>query len=105
MLIAIYTSDGELAFVATDHQLHEGVISPGDYRTTITIPGGILNRRAYAVSPSCDAPGHRHILTSAPYLPFTVGGTPNHLSQFPERWPGAVCPRVETKLESIGDAQ
>lgn len=105
MLIAVYTSDGELAFVATDHQLHEAVISPGDYRTTITIPGGILNRRAYAVTPSCDAPGHRHILTSGPYLPFTVGGTPNHLSQFPERWPGAVCPRVETKLEAIPNAK
>ena len=105
MLMALYTNEGDLALTATDHQLHESTLAPGNYRSRFTLPGGLLNRRSYSVSPTCDAPGHRHLMTVGPHLKFTVGGNANHLSQFPERWPGIVCPRVETSVDRLEPTQ
>lgn len=101
MTLSLYTTEGDLALVMTDHQLHKSIVEPGSYRSRFVLPGGLLNLRAYSLSPSCDAPGHRHLMSAGPHLPFTVGGTANHLSQFPERWPGVVCPRVEATLEKL----
>ena len=99
MILSLYTTEGDLAFVCTDHQLHESVVQPGDYCSRFVIPGKLLNRRAYSACPTADAPGHRHLITTGPHVPFTVGGNANHLSGFPERWPGVVCPSVAATLE------
>ena len=101
MTISLYTTEGDLALVMTDHELHQSIVEPGNYCSRFTLPDRILNRRAYSLSPSCDAPGHRHLMPAGPHLPFTVGGAANHLSQFPERWPGVVCPRVEATVEKL----
>jgi lipopolysaccharide transport system ATP-binding protein len=101
MTLSLYTTEGDLAFVMTDHELQESTITPGRYRTEFIVPGGVLNRRIYSFSPCCDAPGYRNLMGAGPHLQFTVGGTANHHSQFPERWPGTVCPRVETKVEKL----
>jgi lipopolysaccharide transport system ATP-binding protein len=101
MTISLYTTEGDLALVMTDHELHESVVQPGRYRSQFIVPGGLLNRRVYSFSPSCDAPGHRHLMPAGPHLQCTVGGSANHLSQFPERWPGVVCPRIAAKVEKI----
>jgi lipopolysaccharide transport system ATP-binding protein len=99
MTISVFTTEGDLAFVMTDHAMHEPTISEGEYSSHFTIPAGMLNRRAYSMSPSSDAPGLRNLMGYGPHLPFTIGGSGNHHSQFPERWPGVVCPKVDTKVE------
>ena len=83
----------------TDHELHKPTLEPGEYCTRFAVPGGLLNRRAYSFCASSDAPGIRYLISGGKHLPFTIVGAGNHLSQFPERWPGTVCPRVTTTVE------
>jgi lipopolysaccharide transport system ATP-binding protein len=97
----LHTAEGDHAFTATDHLEQTELLEPGHYRTTFTIPGGLLNRRSYIVSTGCDVPGERYIIPVAEYLSFTVGGAGNQSSHFPEPWPGVLCPRVAATVERI----
>ena len=99
--IFVHTSEGELAFVATDHLEQRELLDPGRYRTTYTLPGGLLNRRGYNISVCCDVPGERYIIPEQQYLTFTVGGAGNQSSLFPETWPGTVCPAIVSKVERL----
>ncbi len=103
--ILVHTSEGENAFGATDHLHQPEVLEPGCYRTTFTIPGGLLNRRGYILSAGCDIPGERTLVPNAEYLRFIVCGSGNQSCLYPESWPGTVCPRVPCKVGRIsGDA-
>ena len=99
MLMSLYTTEGDLVLTMTDHELHKPTLERGEYCTRFVVPGGLLNRRAYSFCASSDAPGIRYLVSGGKHLPFTVVGAGNHLSQFPERWPGTVCPRVTTTVE------
>ena len=99
--LMLTTQEGELAFTATDHLFQQETQLPGTYRTVCHIPGGLLNRRNYVVNVQCDVPGERFVLPGADYLNFSVGGIGNQSSNFPEPWPGVVCPRVEWKVEPV----
>ncbi len=92
--ISLTTQEGELAFQATDHRFQPEMQEPGVYTTTCFIPGGLLNRRNYTVGVQCDIPGERYVLPMAEYLSFNVSGIGNQASNFPEAWPGAVCPQI-----------
>jgi lipopolysaccharide transport system ATP-binding protein len=95
----LHTTEGDLAFLATDHLQQPELLVPGNYRTIFTIPAGLLNRRGYVVSSGCDVPGERHIVPMDEYLSFTVCGAGNQSSVYPEAWPGVVCPRIEARVE------
>ncbi len=97
--ISLTTQEGELAFQATDHRFQPELQEPGFYTTTCCIPGGLLNRRNYTVGVQCDIPGERYILPMAEYLSFNVSGAGNQASNFPEAWPGAVCPQLEWQVK------
>jgi hypothetical protein len=99
--VSIRTSEGDLAFLATDHLQQPELLDPGTYQTVFTIPGGLLNRRGYILSSGCDVPGERYIAPIAEYLAFTVCGAGNQSSVYPEPWPGVVCPRIDAKVERI----
>jgi lipopolysaccharide transport system ATP-binding protein len=99
----LHTTEGDLAFLATDHLQQAELLDPGEHRTIFTIPGGLLNRRGYIISTGCDVPGERHVIPMSEYLAFTVGGAGNQSSVYPEPWPGVVCPRIESKVERIGE--
>jgi lipopolysaccharide transport system ATP-binding protein len=97
----LLTQEGELAFTATDHLFQPDVQEPGRYRTTCLIPGGLLNRRSYIVAVQCDIPGERYVIPQRECLTFNVSGVGNQSSNFPETWPGVVCPRIEWKVEAL----
>jgi len=97
--ITLLTQEGEYAFTATDHLFQSETQLPGSYKTACLIPGGLLNRRNYVVHVQCDIPGERYVLPGAEYLSFNVAGVGNQSSNFPEPWPGVVCPRIEWKVE------
>ena len=98
-VLAVMTQEGEVAFRTTDHRLRREVDMPGRYRTTATIPAGLLNRRNYVIVLSFEVPGIRMVLPPVDYLTLTVEGPGNHGSDFPEPWDGAVCPVIEWSLE------
>jgi lipopolysaccharide transport system ATP-binding protein len=99
--IFLHTTEGELAFTATDHLRQSELLEPGNYRTVYTIPGGLLNRRGYVISACADVPGERYLISEQELLTFTVGGAGNQSSLFPESWPGVLCPRVECVVERL----
>jgi lipopolysaccharide transport system ATP-binding protein len=97
----LITQEGEIAFGGTDHLHQRETHLPGLYRTTATIPGRLLNRRSYSLLIGADIPGERTVLPEVESLSFTVTGGGNQASVFPEAWPGAVCPAIEWKVESL----
>ncbi|MGV3533759.1 MAG: ABC transporter ATP-binding protein [Chthoniobacteraceae bacterium] len=103
--LSLFTQEGELAFMATDHLFQNDTQAPGLYETTCVIPGGLLNRRNYLVAVQCDIPGERYVLPAKEHISFTVAGAGNQASTFPEPWPGVVCPRIEWKVKTLGEAQ
>jgi lipopolysaccharide transport system ATP-binding protein len=100
--VSIHTSEGDLAFLATDHLQQPELLDPGTYQTIFTIPGGLLNCRSYILSSGCDVPGERYVVPMAEYLSFTVCGAGNQSSVYPEPWPGVICPRIDAKVQRIG---
>ncbi|MEA3188610.1 MAG: lipopolysaccharide transport system ATP-binding protein [Chthoniobacter sp.] len=99
--LSILTQDGDVAFVATDHSFQPTTLAPGIYRSVCAIPGGLLNRREYVVGISCDIPGERMLIAQGEYLGFTVSGAGNQSSNYPEAWPGAVCPRIDWNVQQL----
>ena len=97
--LSLFTQEGELAFMATDHLHQKETQLPGYYKTICTIPGGLLNRRTYVIGVACGIPGERWLINDGQYLSFHVSGAGNQASNFPERWPGAVCPHTEWRIE------
>jgi lipopolysaccharide transport system ATP-binding protein len=100
-VLAISTQEGEVAFQSTDHLDRSDEQPPGRYRTSCTIPGGLLNRRTYVVEMGFDIPGVRLIAPRRLYLSFTVSGAGNHGSTFPEPWPGVLSPNLQWTLERL----
>ena len=98
----LHTTDGDLAFLATDHLDQPELLDAGDFLTTFTIPAGLLNRRGYILSSGCDVPGERYVIPMTEFLSFTVCGAGNQSSVYPEPWPGVVCPKITAKVERIG---
>ena len=71
----------------------------GKFKTSCVIPGGLLNRRLYVVEISFDVPGVKVIVPRRPYVSFAIGGGGNHGSNYPEAWPGVVCPTISWVTE------
>ena len=101
--VQLTTQEGELAFVATDHQFQRELHEPGCYQTTCIVPGGLLNRRSYAVGVQCDIPGERFLIHMRNYLSLLVSGAGNQSSSFPEPWPGVVCPRIQWNVRALSE--
>jgi lipopolysaccharide transport system ATP-binding protein len=101
MSILISTQEGELAFMSSDHVYRDSNQSEGRYVASCTIPGKLLNRRMYVVGVNCDIPGVKVVLPTHECLSFVVSGAGNHGSNFPEGWPGAVCPQLTWQVRRL----
>ncbi len=99
--LLFHTQEGELAFAATDHVFQPETLLPGQYLTACTIPGRLLNRRTYLLSVGAGIPGERWIVPDTECLSLNVTGVGNQSSNFPESWPGAVCPALEWKVSRL----
>jgi len=100
-LVTFLTQEGEIAFTATDHLFQSESQLPGLYKTTCFIPGGLFNRRNYIVQVQCDIPGERTVFADVDCLSFNISGAGNQSSNFPESWPGVLCPRIAWKVEEM----
>ncbi len=100
-VLQISTQEGEVAFVSTDHATRESEQLPGRYRTTCVVPGGLLNRRMYAIGVGFEIPPAHNLVPRQDYLTCVVSGGGNHGSTYPERWPGVVCPTLDWKTAPL----
>jgi lipopolysaccharide transport system ATP-binding protein len=98
-VLTISTQEGELAFQSTDHIAREGEQRPGRYKTTCTIPGGLLNHRIYVAELTVEIPDEKVLAPRRPYVSFAVSGGTSHGSTYPEAWPGVVCPSLSWRTE------
>jgi lipopolysaccharide transport system ATP-binding protein len=98
--IQLTTQEGELAFQSTDHNFQREHHEPGLYRTTCRVPGGLLNRRMYALGVQADLAGVRYLMHMTEFINFLVSGAGNQSSHFPEAWPGVVCPKMEWTIST-----
>jgi lipopolysaccharide transport system ATP-binding protein len=90
-VIALTTSEGEVAFQSTDQQTRDAEPAPGRYLTSCTIPGALLNGRMYVVEIGFDIPSGRLLAPTRPYLSFVVAGATDHGAAL---WPGIVNPQL-----------
>lgn len=95
------TSDGEAAFSTTDHNRRRQPELPGNYKAVCTVPAGLLNTRTYVIELSCDIPGVRILIPRRRYLTFAIASSGSHGSDFPEVWPGIVCPTLEWRVDPL----
>jgi hypothetical protein len=91
-VIALVTSEGEVAFQSTDQQTRDAELPAGRYRTSCTIPAALLNGRMYVVEIGFDIPNGRMLAPTRPYLSFVVAGATDHGAAL---WPGTVNPQLQ----------
>ena len=99
--MGLLTLQGEIAFQSTDHRVREAEVEPGHYRSICTIPGGLLNIGQYLVKVGAGIPGLKVLIPHREYLRFETAGPGNQGSDFSERWPGVVCPKLDWVIERI----
>jgi len=98
------TSDGTLAFTAADSSSEDFSAKPtvpGTYLCRCIVPGNLLNEGQYFVSVSGDIPFQQVLFHEESAVGFAVDQTGGVSSRFPEKWAGAVCPRVEWSTHSV----
>lgn len=98
----LLTGWGEVAFTATDHQARGGSMRPpGDYVSTCTIPGGLLNTGIYRMRFWAGIPASHTLVDAVDVGAFTVVGIGNQgLTVETDNWPGVVCPKLAWRVES-----
>ncbi|GEM_PF-2299568 len=99
--LALLTLQGEIAFVTTDHNVRNEEVQPGNYKSICTIPGGLLNIGKYIVKVGGGIPSVKVLLPFKEYLSFSTAGSGNQGSNFPERWPGVVCPKMDWRISRV----
>ena len=72
-----------------------GIDGPGDYVSRCTIPGRLLNRRAYMIRVSASIPGQQMLIPATDLGPFFVDGPGNDGSNNSATWPGVLCPKID----------
>ncbi len=97
----LYTAQGELAFVSTDHYMRRETTLPGFFLSTCIIPGGLFNIGKYIIDIHIDIPGVKSILKTGKCLAFTTEGEGNQGSFFPEKWPGVLCPKLSWQFQPL----
>jgi lipopolysaccharide transport system ATP-binding protein len=97
--LSLLTPQGEVAFQSTDYKIRPEQVNPGYYRSVCTIPGELLNIGKYVVRVGGGIPGIKRLLPAREYLSFDTAGHGNQGSNYPERWPGVVCPRLDWRIE------
>jgi len=93
--LQLVTQLGEIAFTTTDHSSRTAAtFHPGTYLSTCCVPERLLNIGRYTIRLSIDVPGIRVIGGWFDVGSFTVEGSHNGGTTFPDReWAGVVSPQ------------
>jgi lipopolysaccharide transport system ATP-binding protein len=95
--LTLYAADGSA--VLTSHDTSLGSIErerdPGVYTSRCTIPGNLLNEGQYRVTALADVPWVEDLFVEHDAVTFSVEQTGGPAGEYPERWPGVVCPPLE----------
>ncbi|MCK4815010.1 ABC transporter ATP-binding protein, partial [bacterium] len=96
--LRLLTLQGEIAFQTTDHNVRAETVQFGKYKSICIIPGELLNIGKYSVKVGSDIPNVKVLHPGTEYLCFSTVGTTSGGSNFPEDWPGIVCPKLDWQV-------
>jgi lipopolysaccharide transport system ATP-binding protein len=102
--VRVIAGDGTVVFTSTDSAdtRWEGrPRGPGVFVSRCIIPADFLNARGYAVTVSADVPFVEILFIEEGVLAFRVEQTGGVSGQYPETWPGVVCPRLQWQITQL----
>ncbi|MHA6279844.1 ABC transporter ATP-binding protein [Salinimicrobium sp. CAU 1759] len=96
--LSIRTTDAEDVFVTSSHLLTKRGIEVGEQILFLTIPSNLLNEKKYNIVINAGIPGIKVIVPPTHITVIEVFAENSGGSDFVEKWPGVVAPRITWKL-------
>ncbi|MDY6838315.1 MAG: ABC transporter ATP-binding protein [Thermodesulfobacteriota bacterium] len=101
IVIQLRTQEGEIAFASTDQCQRPDKSERGQYRSTVAIPGGLLNHIRYFLLVQIGIPGVRVLVRGQEYLVFTCVRQNSKSSYVSMTWPGVLAPDLDWSIEKL----
>jgi len=103
MIIQLLNREGTVVFTSTNHN-ESGKIDRGILVIKCEIPANLLNEQEYLILVHSGIPGQRVLIQGEPFLSINVKNMGTHGSDFPEKWPGLVAPKLNWIYEKVGES-
>ena len=97
-VLHVLTPEGIVVLASTNHLNQDDTVLPGHYHTSCVLPKNLFNKNKYIIKINAGIPGVKVLIPGIEVLSFSVTGTGNHGSYFPENWPGIVAPKLDWKI-------
>ena len=102
--VRVIAGDGTIVFTSSDSadtRWQGRPRGPGLFVSRCTIPADFLNAGGYAVTVSADVPFVEVVFMEEAVLNFRVEQTGGVSGEYPEGWPGVVCPRLHWQIKQL----
>ncbi|MBZ9729737.1 ABC transporter ATP-binding protein [Salegentibacter sp. JZCK2] len=93
--LKVKTTSGEDVFVTSSHFVTKGGVEKGVHELQLEIPAFLLNMKRYVFSLNAGIPGHKIIIEPIDTLFVDIVGENAGGSDFVEKWPGIVSPKIK----------
>ncbi len=93
--IRLKTMDDEIVFMSSSHQLTKNNMFKGIHTLEMRIPFFLLNNRRYILNMNAGIPGYKYIIRPKDILYLDIISENSGGSDFVEKWPGYIAPRLE----------
>jgi len=90
----LITEEGAIAFASTDQHQRQNKLFPGEYKSTLLIPGNLLNRIKYTVRLQFSIPNVRVLIPGQDYISFICIMGEVRSGYISSIWPGVVAPQL-----------
>ena len=97
----LMTDDGVVAFASVDQDQRPNTLQPGQYRSGLTIPGGLLNHKKYLVRLQFAIPRVRVLISGQEYLSFACVMGKVQGTYISSSWPGVLAPQLRWSFEKL----
>jgi len=98
----LMTADGITVFTSSDTDAWGGSARvEGTYVSRCKMPANFLNEGRYSVTISADIPFIESLFIEDAAISFTVVQTGGVSGQYPEHWPGIICPNMSWIVERV----
>jgi lipopolysaccharide transport system ATP-binding protein len=97
--LSVKNSYGVVAFATSSHELTKAGVTKGEHTLKLTIPKFLLNKTQYTLTINAGIPGKRALIEPIDVLFVAIEGEHAGGSDYIEKWPGLVSPKLEWTLD------
>ncbi|WP_456377843.1 ABC transporter ATP-binding protein [Lutibacter sp.] len=97
--LAVKTTTAEIVFVTSSHNLTKELVNKGIHKLELQIPSFLLNKTRYILRVNAGIPGKKVIIAPLDTLFVDIESENAGGSQFNEKWPGLVSPKIDWKIK------